>query len=131
MAFPWAVALQSIHNLGPQLETGPCSFESSGYNFESLDQINAPVNERCGERRSPKVQPSTRPEIKSRISWLAVSDLIKLTALTAHFERCMNVKSPLTPRIGDGYAFKNPCQLTTHTRFPWTITPFLKKFKCA
>ena len=26
-------------------------------------EINAPVHGRCGERRSPKVQPSTRPGI--------------------------------------------------------------------
>ena len=43
---------------------------------ERLDQrLNVPVHGRCGERRSPKVQPSTRPGIEPGTSWLAVRDL--------------------------------------------------------
>ena len=38
-------------------------------------RLNVPVHGRCGERKSPKVQPSTRPGIEPRTSWLAVRDL--------------------------------------------------------
>ena len=45
-------------------------------NVERLDrQLNVPVHGRCGKRRSPKVQSSTRPGIETRTSWLAVSNL--------------------------------------------------------
>ena len=37
--------------------------------------LNVPLHERCGERRSPKVQPSTRPGIEPGTSQLAVRDL--------------------------------------------------------
>ena len=37
--------------------------------------FNVPVHGRCGERRLPKVQPSTRPEIEPGSSWLAVRDI--------------------------------------------------------
>ena len=45
-------------------------------NVERLDQhLNVAVHGWCGERRSPKVQPSTRPGIEPGTSWLAVRDL--------------------------------------------------------
>ena len=53
---------------------GPTSLESSFV-----------VNGRCGERRSPKVQPSTRPGIKPGTFWLAVRDLTNCANLAHKF----------------------------------------------
>ena len=45
-------------------------------NVERLDQrLNVSVYGRCGERRSPKIQPLTRPGIESGTFLLAVRDL--------------------------------------------------------
>ena len=50
--------------------------------FEKPNQrLNVPVHGQCGERRSPKVQPSTRPGIEPGTSWLAVRDLTNCTSL--------------------------------------------------
>ena len=42
---------------------------------ETRPKVNIPVHRWCGERRSPKVQPLTRPGIEPRTFWLAVRDL--------------------------------------------------------
>ena len=42
---------------------------------ETRPRLNVPVHGRCGERRSTKVQPSTRPGLEPGTSWLAVRDL--------------------------------------------------------
>ena len=57
-------------------------FQVLQQNVERLDQrLNVPVHGRCGERRSPKVQPSTRPGFELGTSWLAVRDLTNCTNL--------------------------------------------------
>ena len=43
--------------------------------------FNVPVHGRCGERMSPKVQPSTRPGIEAGTFWLAVRDLTNFANL--------------------------------------------------
>ena len=49
----------------------------------NLDQrFNPPVHGRCGERRSPNVQPSTRRRIEPGTSWLAIRDLTNCANLT-------------------------------------------------
>ena len=43
---------------------------------DRLDQqLKVPVHGQCGEKRSLKVQPSTRPGIESGSSWLAIGHL--------------------------------------------------------
>ena len=55
---------------------------AGSFNVERPDQrFNVPVHRRCGERRSPKVQPSTRPGIEPRTFRLAVRDLTKCANL--------------------------------------------------
>ena len=50
-------------------------------------KLNVPVHGQFGERRLPKVQPSTRPGIKPRTSCLAVRDpQISPVALTSHIQ---------------------------------------------
>ena len=57
-------------------------FQVPRQNVERLDhQLNVPVHGRCGERKSPKVQPSTRPGLEPGTSWLAVRDLTNCTNL--------------------------------------------------
>ena len=55
--------------------------------FVSGDPGNIPVHAWCGKRRSPKVQPSTRPGIEPGTSWLAVRDLTNCANL-AHTIYC-------------------------------------------
>ena len=52
---------------------------------DQQDQLlNFPVNGQCGERRSPKVQPSNRPGIEPGTSWLAVRDLTNCAKPRTH-----------------------------------------------
>ena len=67
---------------------------------ERLDRrLNDPVHGLCGERRSPKVQTSTRPGTEPGTSWLAVrvlancvrlaqARLCKFNAASTHGTRC-------------------------------------------
>ena len=53
-----------------------CGFFSPDRTSRRLDQrLNVPVHRRCGERSSPKAQPSTRSGIEPGTFWLAVRDL--------------------------------------------------------
>ena len=52
--------------------------------------LNFPVHRRCGERRSPKVQPSTRRGIEPGTFWLAVRDLTNCANL-AHADSVGNL----------------------------------------
>ena len=56
-----------VHNMGISLllSTNVWALLVPQKNVERLEQwLNVPVHRWCGERRSPKVQPSTRPEIE-------------------------------------------------------------------
>ena len=58
-------------------------------------RLNVPVHGRCGERRSPKVQPLTRPGVEPRTSWLAVRNHTNCTNLP-HMHTCTCTHTHLT-----------------------------------
>ena len=60
---------------------------------ETDQRLNAPVHGQCGERRLPKVQPSTRPGIEPWTFWLAVGDLTSCANLAHTNYRWAWVKS--------------------------------------
>ena len=49
----------------PQYRHYPTPIDKCVGSFKYLGRLNVPVRGRCGERRSPKVQPSTRPGIET------------------------------------------------------------------
>ena len=68
----------TVHNAGISLilSTSVWVLLSPPKHVERLDQwLNVPIHGQCGERRLPKVQPSTLPGIEPRTFWLAVRDL--------------------------------------------------------
>ena len=73
-------------------------FKFPDYHFRRLDQrLNVPVRGQCDERRSPKVQPSTRPGIEPGTSWLAVIDITNCPNL-AHTKK-LQVNTEVEPRV--------------------------------
>ena len=87
----------TVHNTGVSLllSTSVWVLLSPPIERQRLDQrLNVPVHGRCGERRSPKVQPSTRQGLEPGTSRLAVRDLTNCANL-AHTLHLFSTKSKI------------------------------------